>query len=290
LAIGKDGVIATLEGHHAISNEMMDVWRNDGDTFVRSWESRWVLGEGYSCLMKEALSALMKKRGVDPKGVTLAAFPGPDVRTHRRLAQDGRILTEDWDLYDTRHVVFTPKRMTPAQLVTGHRRAYRDAYRWSAIWEGAAGQDTRRARARHLAYAGGWKKFEPLWDLIIRSRHVNAMLPALERTLDAFVGARRPADRGSPALGSREVEDLLAAAENGFLGEVMNFPGVLAGDPEVMAKIHSALRRSKPSVIVSTTSISPRNPGRSRSGNGPGRRDPPSRARDQKPVASHRCR
>ena len=44
---------------------------------------------------------------------------------------------------------------------------------------------------RHLAYAGGWKKFEPLWDLAIRSRHVNAMLPALERTLDAFVGARR---------------------------------------------------------------------------------------------------
>ena len=54
-----------------------------------------------------------------------------------------------------------------------------------------------RARARHLAYAGGWRKLEPLWDLAIRSRHVNAMLPALERTLDAFIGARRRAATGS---------------------------------------------------------------------------------------------
>jgi hypothetical protein len=80
--------------------------------------------------------------------------------------------------------------MSPEELEAGYWRAYRDFYRWSSIWQGAAVQETVRARARHLAYAGGWKKFEPLWDLIIRSRRVNAMLPMLERTLDAFVGAR----------------------------------------------------------------------------------------------------
>lgn len=88
--------------------------------------------------------------------------------------------------------------MTPEQLEAGYRRAYRDFYRWSAIWNGAAGQDSLKARARHLAYAGGWRKFEPLWDLIIRARHVNGMLPALERTLDAFVGARRDTDAIEP--------------------------------------------------------------------------------------------
>ena len=102
-------------------------------------------------------------------------------------------MTDDWERYDTRHVVFTPKRMTPEQLESGYWRAYREFYRWGAIWQGAAGQNTVQARARHIAYAGGWRKFEPLWDLAIRSRHVNAMLPALERTLDAFVGARRKA-------------------------------------------------------------------------------------------------
>jgi hypothetical protein len=58
---------------------------------------------------------------------------------------------------------------------------------------------------RHLAYAGGWKRLEPLWDAIIRSRRVNAMLPLLEATLDAFGRARR--GRGGVGLqhpGARE--------------------------------------------------------------------------------------
>ncbi len=87
VSVGSEGVIATVEGHYALSNEMMDVWRNADDTFVRSWESRWVLGEGYSEIMGRAISGLLKKKGVDAKGITLAAFPGPDLRTHRRLAQ-----------------------------------------------------------------------------------------------------------------------------------------------------------------------------------------------------------
>jgi hypothetical protein len=39
---------------------------------------------------------------------------------------------------------------------------------------------------RHLAYAGGWKKFEPLWDLAIRSRQVLHALPLLEAVLTDF--------------------------------------------------------------------------------------------------------
>ncbi|HVH62358.1 MAG TPA: B12-binding domain-containing radical SAM protein, partial [Candidatus Dormibacteraeota bacterium] len=40
-------------------------------------------------------------------------------------------------------------------------------------------------RLRHIAYAGGWKKFEPLWDLLIRSRQVLHALPVLEAILSA---------------------------------------------------------------------------------------------------------
>jgi hypothetical protein len=42
-----------------------------------------------------------------------------------------------------------------------------------------------------MAYAGGWKKLELFWDVVIRTRHVNAMLPLLEGTLDAYGHARR---------------------------------------------------------------------------------------------------
>jgi hypothetical protein len=34
-----------------------------------------------------------------------------------------------------------------------------------------------------LCYTGGWKKFEPLWNFIIKTKHLNSMLPLLEALL-----------------------------------------------------------------------------------------------------------
>jgi radical SAM superfamily enzyme YgiQ (UPF0313 family) len=121
--------------------------------------------------------------------------PYPGTALHDRVAAEGRITDTDWDHYDTRHVVYRPLRMTPHELLAGYRRAYRSFYSWSSIFRGAAGQRTVHQKARHLTYAGGWKRFEPLWDAIIRSRRVTAMLPLLETTLDAFGRARRATGR-----------------------------------------------------------------------------------------------
>jgi hypothetical protein len=35
-----------------------------------------------------------------------------------------------------------------------------------------------------VAYAGGWKKFEPAWDWVIRLRRVSSFLPVLESILE----------------------------------------------------------------------------------------------------------
>jgi len=48
------------------------------------------------------------------------------------------------------------------------------------------------------------------------------------------------------ALGSNEVDQLLARPEIRYLSEMMNFPGVLQSDPEVMKKIASAKKYGKP--------------------------------------------
>lgn len=47
-------------------------------------------------------------------------------------------------------------------------------------------------------------------------------------------------------LNARDTEELMARDDIGFLGEMMNYPGVLAGDEEVMAKIEAARRHGKP--------------------------------------------
>ena len=131
------------------------------------------------------------------QGIETATFhiltPYPDTALHRRMEEEGRLLHREWDLYDTRHVVFKPASLGASELERGYWRAYRDFYRWGSIFRGAAHNSDLRGALRHIAYAGGWKKFEPLWDLLIRSRQVLHALPLLEATLRAGSAPRRAA-------------------------------------------------------------------------------------------------
>jgi radical SAM superfamily enzyme YgiQ (UPF0313 family) len=130
------------------------------------------------------------------QGIETATFhiltPYPGTALYERMQQEGRLLHSDWDLYDTRHVVYRPQGMTPEQLETGYWQAYKDFYTWRNLWAGASVKETLPDRMRHLAYAGGWKKFEPMWDTIIRLKRVTQMLPALEKVLTCF-GSRHTA-------------------------------------------------------------------------------------------------
>src|SRR5262249_17972708 len=104
------------------------------------------------------------------RGIETAAFhimtpyPGPEV--YDRIAAQGRLLHSDWDRYDTRHAVFRPARMSPEALEAGYWRAYRDFYTWGSILRGARAHGRALDGLRHAAYAAGWKKFEPLWDVV----------------------------------------------------------------------------------------------------------------------------
>src|SRR5262249_43541519 len=123
------------------------------------------------------------------RGMETATFhiltPYPGTALHTRMAAQGRITSGDWDRYDTRHAVFRPARMTAGELERGYWRAYRNFYRWGSIARGAWAHDTAIGALRHAAYAAGWKKFEPLWDLVIRAKRVGMMLPVLEQILGA---------------------------------------------------------------------------------------------------------
>jgi radical SAM superfamily enzyme YgiQ (UPF0313 family) len=121
------------------------------------------------------------------QGIETATFhiltPYPGTALHGRLAAQGRILTSNWDLYDTRHVVYRPAGMSAETLENGYWRAYQEFYRWRSILKAAWTKENLAGRLRHVAYAGGWKKFEPLWDWVIRAGRVSHMLPVLENLL-----------------------------------------------------------------------------------------------------------
>ncbi len=135
-------------------------------------------------------------------GITTATFhiqtPYPGTRLFARTEAAGRLLTRDWDLYDTRHVVYQPARLTPAQLKDGYDWAYREFYRWSSIARASLSHGTVKHQAKHFFYATGWKKFEPLWDVVIRARQLRRMTPLLEGVLSK-VTADHAADGGRSA-------------------------------------------------------------------------------------------
>jgi hypothetical protein len=124
------------------------------------------------------------------QGIETATFhiltPYPGTALHARMTCDGRMLHEQWDLYDTRHVVYRPARMSAEALEAGYWRAYREFYRWNAIVRGASTKASLIGMARHVAYASGWKKLEPLWDFVIRAQRVSRLRPVLECVLTGF--------------------------------------------------------------------------------------------------------
>jgi len=124
------------------------------------------------------------------QGIETATFhiltPYPGTALYQKMLGDGRMLHHNWALYDTRHVVFRPARMSAQQLEEGYWQAYRDFYRWGSILHSAWRHEHWTERARHVAYAGGWKKFESLWAWVIRAKRVTNMLPLLESILANF--------------------------------------------------------------------------------------------------------
>jgi radical SAM superfamily enzyme YgiQ (UPF0313 family) len=129
-------------------------------------------------------------------GITTATFhiltPYPGTALFAEMAAQGRIETKDWNLYDTRHVVFRPLRLTPEELKRGYDRSYESFYRWGSILRAASVHDSGKHRLKHFFYSAGWKKFERAWDLVIRLKQLAQMRPLLEAVLSP-VGAA-PAD------------------------------------------------------------------------------------------------
>jgi radical SAM superfamily enzyme YgiQ (UPF0313 family) len=128
-------------------------------------------------------------------GLTTATFhiqtPYPGTRLFARTEAAGRILTKDWDLYDTRHVVYRPARLTPEALKAGYDWAYREFYRWSSVAQASLSHGSVKHQAKHFFYAAGWKKFEPLWDVVIRAKQLRAMTPLLEAVLAKVTATTR---------------------------------------------------------------------------------------------------
>ena len=132
----------------------------------------------------------------------LTPYPGTDL--YNRYSDSGRMRHQNWDLYDTRHAVFTHPIMSPEELEQGYWKSYERFYQWSSIARAARTKDTWMDTLRHFSYVGAWKKFDPLWAMLIKLRKLDAAIPPLEKVLKGTKRVFEPRVRATNDSRSRD--------------------------------------------------------------------------------------
>lgn len=87
LLLGDSGIVAEVEDSYSITDEILDVWRADKDTYLRSWEDRFVITQGYNKTVSAAVQGLLKKRGLTPADFARIILYAPDARSQTTLAK-----------------------------------------------------------------------------------------------------------------------------------------------------------------------------------------------------------
>jgi radical SAM superfamily enzyme YgiQ (UPF0313 family) len=116
--------------------------------------------------------------------------PYPATPLFRQMEAEGRLLHKNWNLYDTAHVVFQPRRMTPEQLAEGYAWCYRRLFSHRSIWR----RRPRQASAviPYLAMSYLYKRSNLFWHFLIRRRLTAAVWrPLVEVTRRRHLRFRR---------------------------------------------------------------------------------------------------
>jgi radical SAM superfamily enzyme YgiQ (UPF0313 family) len=116
--------------------------------------------------------------------------PYPATPLFRQMESEGRILHRNWSLYDTAHVVFQPKQMSPEQLEEGYAWCYRRLFSHASIWRRRPANAS--AVLPYLAMSYLYKRSNLFWHLLIRHRLTAAVWrPLVEVTRRRHVRFRR---------------------------------------------------------------------------------------------------
>ena len=87
ILLGNDGVIATLEGSYSLAYDFPDYRRAQCDKFVRTAEARFIREEGYTKIIPEVVSGLLRKYSLEATAFTKIAYPCLNVREYAAIGK-----------------------------------------------------------------------------------------------------------------------------------------------------------------------------------------------------------
>ncbi len=105
--------------------------------------------------------------------------PYPGTPFFRKIEQQGRLLHKDWNQYDTTHVVFQPRHMSPDELLKGYRSCYQKLFSHKSIWKRRPAD--WRALPPYLAMSYLYKRSNILWYFLIQHQLTAAVWRPLVR-------------------------------------------------------------------------------------------------------------
>jgi radical SAM superfamily enzyme YgiQ (UPF0313 family) len=180
----------TLSNNNLVQSNKRQNLGKDYEAAIRRLHSLGIMINGSFVFGLDDDDKDVFKRTVDwgvQNGLTTATYhiltPYPGTRLFKQMESDKRILHRRWDQYDTRQVVYKTVGLTEEELKKGYDWSYKSFYSWSNILKASMQHEDIKHKIKHFAYAGGWKKFEPLWNFMIKTKGLNKMLPLLESIL-----------------------------------------------------------------------------------------------------------
>jgi radical SAM superfamily enzyme YgiQ (UPF0313 family) len=125
--------------------------------------------------------------------------PYPSTPLFRQMEAEGRLLHRDWALYDTAHVVFQPRHMSPEELEHGYAWMYERLFSHASIWRRRPAD--WRAVAPYLGMSYLYKRSNKFWRLLIRHDLVHAVWwPLVELTRLRHLSFRRRLEAAPAAV------------------------------------------------------------------------------------------
>ena len=111
----------------------------------------------------------------------LSLIPLPGSETFHKLKSEGRIFSEDWELYDGHNVVFEPAGMGPLDLQRETVRAMRAFYSWWEVFKQLWSFDFLRiaVRIRGRMIVGRWRRWSRSAALALAREQIHGFAKAI---------------------------------------------------------------------------------------------------------------
>ena len=85
--VGSENVIAELVDTYSVTTEIIDIWRNHGESYINYGEGRFIMDKGYTIAMRQAVTGVMKKAGVEAKDFAKIVLSTPGMKDNEGIAK-----------------------------------------------------------------------------------------------------------------------------------------------------------------------------------------------------------